>query len=316
MIWGLTMVKYFTTFIFAALLLSGCADTSDRYAFWRDSAAGKGGNAPNLGDVPAPPNTQDAKAEMEAMRQRLEIERQNTFRAADGLPPLADTNNTMDAPAADMPATTAPLTWDEPSAATDTTALPAPMPADQQWQSSGNVQINPMPGNDNAYIYGNSPVQTRLNSQAVPTTMPSTDPSISIDMSVLNDVSAATYPSVLSTASGDSVAYFSHGSAAIGRNAKQKIHSLAQRLRHSPGSVVLVGHASQRTGVSDPITSQAINVRMAAKRAETVLRELSRQGIAAEKVKIAAMGDSQPNPNPEGKPQEDADRRVEVLFNQ
>ena len=296
----------------SALLLTGCAGTSDRYAFWRDSAPDKGGAAPNLGDVPSAPDTQSAKAEMETMRQRLEIERQNAFRAADGLPPLPGGDAPMDNNMATDTTMMAPP-------AAPAAPMPDMMPPQQQtWQSSSNVQINPMPGSQPEYVYGNSPVQVRQNMAKMPSApVVSPDPSISIDMSVLDTgTSTEAYISPLSMNSGEAVAFFGHGSASIDRSSRQHLRSLAEKIQRSNSPVVLVGHASHRTGVADPIASQMINLRMSAKRAETVLQELSRHGVAASKIKITALGDSQPNPNASGKRKEDADRRVEVLFDQ
>lgn len=284
------MSKRFSLILLSALLLTACSSTPDRYAFWRNGTNGNSsGRAPNLGDVPAAPETDAAKAEMEAMRQRLETERQNAFRAADGLAPLPsdDANDLMQPPMENIAPPQAPT---------------------QTWQN-GNVQFNAMPAAPQEYVYGNSPVQYK----SVNAPILSNDPSIVIDTSVF-DSSPAYMGAPSAMGDGETVAFFSHGSAGIDRHTRAQIDALAKKLQQTQRPIVLVGHASQRTGINDPITSQMVNLRMASKRAETVMRELSRHGVTPDKVKITSMGDAKPNSNPQGKAQEAADRRVEILF--
>ncbi len=300
------------TVLTATFLLAACSSTPDRYAFWRDSSpADSKGAAPNLGTIPAAPDTQTAQAEMESMRQRLEIERQNSFRAVQGLPPLPVPGETQPVVAANGVAT------DElspaPAMASTTQMMAQPAQPQQTWQT-GSVQYNYAPQQD--YVYGNSNYQFKQQMANMPPATPqlvSNDPSISIDMSALNGTSAMSM-SPMSLSGGRTLAYFGHGSAGIDRATRNQISEIAKQLQNSNASVVLVGHASQRTGINDPIASQAVNLRMASKRAETVMRELSRQGVPASKVKITALGDSQSNPRPQGKSQEAADRRVDILF--
>jgi outer membrane protein OmpA-like peptidoglycan-associated protein len=268
--------------LIACLLLtvsvSACSHTPDRYAFWRDDqpASNNMTTPPNLGDVPASPNVAQAKSEMATIRDRLEIERQNAFRSADGLDPL-------------------------------------PLPVD-----ATDYQLMPAPAQEQAYIYGDTPLQQKAYQEKMAVASPTTtviDPSISIDMSVLNQAVYGgsvvnSVPSPVIT-NGSPVAFFAHGSA---QPKKDDLASLATQVQQHPGRVVLVGHASQRTNVTNPAIAQRINLNMSVKRAETVMQALTRQGVPADKVKIAAMGDSQPNINPQGQSQEDADRRVEVLF--
>jgi outer membrane protein OmpA-like peptidoglycan-associated protein len=299
--------------LIAASLLAACSSTPDRYAFWRDSSPAESkGAPPNLGNIPAAPDTQTAQAEMESMRQRLEIERQNSFRAVQGLPPLPVPGEAQPVVAANGVAS------DElspaPVMASTTQIMDAqPVMPQQTWQT-GSVQYNYAPQQD--YVYGNSNYQFKQQMANMPPATPqlvSNDPSISIDMSALNGAPVMSM-SPMSLSGGRTLAYFGHGSSSIDRTTRNQISEIAKQLQNSNASVVLVGHASQRTGINDPITSQAVNLRMASKRAETVMRELSRQGVPASKVKITALGDSQANPHSQGKSQEQADRRVDILF--
>ncbi len=305
----------------AVLALPACSTTPERYAFWRDVKGEEQGKPPNLGDVPAASDTQTAKAEMESMRARLEIERQNTFRAAEGLAPLPLPEN-----AEMMPQTLAQF-------------QPVPQQASQEQVSTaanGAVQYNFMPQTkDQPYLYGNSNVQIKqtLDQQMVQQNvafapqspkMISTDTNIQIDMSALGNDPADVFTgapqkidmvndySYASThfKNAETVAFFNHGSSTIDSQSKEKVTALVDKIQHSNKPVTLVGYASTRTGLKDSLSAKVVNLRMSAKRAETVMKELSQRGVSADKIKITASGDSKAGV------QEDADRRVDVLFDE
>jgi outer membrane protein OmpA-like peptidoglycan-associated protein len=192
------------------------------------------------------------------------------------------------------------------------------------------VQYNYGPTSSNDYTYGLSPVQIKqlpplqaaypqqsAYQQQAKAVMAKNN-NISIDFSALNDGSTTTGTTVstFGLASGEPLVYFNHGSARLGTLDKKRIREFAQHLKSQGTSVVLIGHASKRTGIHDPVASEDANLTISAKRAAVVLKELAKNGVKGQQVKITASGDAVANPNPADKGQEAADRRVEILFDQ
>lgn len=289
--------------LLAILTLSACTstgDVSDRYAFWRDNGPTTDGAKPNLADVPAAPNTQAAQADMEAMKQRLEQDRNNAYLAAQGYP-IVDTSSELTQP----PVTDSELAPLPPMAGTD---MPAPLPAPVP-QVAGDVQYN-YSNSGETYIYGNSTLQFKQQSmyQQQAQQIVEANPSVSIDFSALDGSAPTTGLSPVGL-SGQPFIYFKHGSARLGSGDRAKLRQLASQIKQSPQSVVVIGRASKRTGISDAASARSANLTMSAKRASAVLRELAKQGIDADKVRVTAEGDSAATSSPEAK-----DRRVDILF--
>lgn len=300
--------------LLAVLMLSACSSggVSDRYAFWRDdNDKAYGGNKPNLADVPVAPDTQTAQNEMNAMRQRLETDRNNAYLAAQGYDVPADVTPVSDSAAAQYkepvvtndelaPVNQAPVAYNS-----------APQNTYPQYvQSSGNVQINYAPANDN-YVYGNSVVQYQqgaFQQQAQGTV--AVNPNVSINFDALGDSSSAPAAFSPSGVSGQPLIFFTHGSARLGAGDRAKLKELAQHLKQQPQSVVVIGHASKRTGLRNEVSSRAANLQMSAKRASVVMKELARYGVKPQQLHVTAQGDTQA----QGRTTEKHDRRVDVLF--
>lgn len=310
-------------------LLAACQSVPDRYAFWQSNpaSAADSDKKTNLGDIPAAPNVADSKAQMEAMRQRLESDRLNALRSAQGLAPMPE--------AAPQTATVAPapangVGMDElapatPSAQAQYAAVdpavaggynyggytaPVAAPAPNAWQQ-GHVQYNYAPDGQ-SYTYGLSAIQRQQYSQisAQANQLMAANPSVSIDLGALDEGTGPKWsgPEALAR-SGQAVAFFDHGSAQLKAKDRKAIRTLAEQLKQEPVSVVVVGHASKRTGINDPATSRAANLQMSAKRATSVLRELAKQGVDAKRVSVIAEGDHGAR-----KKHEAEDRRVDLLF--
>lgn len=307
--------------LLAILSLSACSSTPDRYAFWRDdSPQASVGTKPNLADVPVAPNTQDAKAQMDMMRQRLEADRNNAYLAAQGYPvpdvtPINDASSTspyyMEQAVRNdelAPIQAAPVA---PYNANPVVSYP------QQTSNSGNVQYN-YGSNDQAYVYGNSvsqygtqqyPQMAQSAYQQEAYGIMTANPNVSINFDALGG--GAPLPSRnLSTVglTGQPLVYFKHGSASLNPSDRQKLKELAQHIKQSPQSIVVVGHASTRTGIKNPITSREANLKMSAKRASAVMHELARNGVKAQQLNVTAEGDTTASG------QEHQDRRVDILF--
>jgi len=294
-----------------ALTLSACDTIPERYAFWNDDATSRDATEapPNLADVPAPADTDAAKAEMEAMQNRLAAERHQAYLASQGFVPMEDQTQPQFDPAFEAP------------------AAPADLPPPVQYQypaGSGTVQYNYAPSNDTAYVYGYSPVQIARSGQISAyeqqaQAIVAANDSISIDFSALDSGAAAPMSAhdAMSSAvlSGLPLVYFKHGSSSLDAKDRQTLKQLAEELKAQPVSVVIAGHASKRTGLGNPVLSRDVNLRMSAKRANAVMKELAKYGVSPEQIFVTAYGDSMPNIGKDGGlSQEAADRRVEILL--
>jgi len=118
--------------------------------------------------------------------------------------------------------------------------------------------------------------------------------------------------------SGDEIAheqvFFAYGSSKIGKDDHRVLKTIAAHLPDRGSyEVRVVGHASKRVdGVEDPIKKKMINFEMAQKRANAVAREMYAAGVKPAWVMALSKGDEEPNPTPDGKDQEAADRRADV----
>jgi len=300
------MFARFSLALILAATLSACSSVSDRYAFWRDDApASDASSKPNLGNVPTPPNVTDTKAEMENMRQRLEAERQNAYLASQGVVPTSSAPaNSSDGWGPDA----SPAPEEKPAAPT---YQPMPVPG-QQGIVNGNVVYNYSTTSSTAnqpYTYGFSPVNIRATGQNAPMNDIPSDPSITVDLSTLglNHVSNAALDAM--AANGQPVIFFKYGSSRLGAADIQKLRDLAQQINSGQQSAVIIGLASKPTGLKDSATADEVNLKMSAKRAAVVLRELVKQGVSADKLNVTAFGDTLAKGNPA------QDQRVDVKFN-
>jgi len=111
--------------------------------------------------------------------------------------------------------------------------------------------------------------------------------------------------------------FFLYGSDRIAAGAQAELGNLAASLmqtQYGALSVTVVGHASEEVkGIADPVRRKAINFEMAQKRANAVMGVLTAAGLNPVWVQVVSKGDEEPNMNPGDKPQELADRRVEVF---
>lgn len=111
------------------------------------------------------------------------------------------------------------------------------------------------------------------------------------------------------------VFYFGHGSSQLSGDEKESIRLLAKHLRLNNKPVRIVGHASKRVDAQDETHGRILNLKMSMKRVDSVAKEFARYGVNVEYIDIAAHGDSLSAQSiPDGMSQEDADRRVEIIY--
>jgi outer membrane protein OmpA-like peptidoglycan-associated protein len=108
--------------------------------------------------------------------------------------------------------------------------------------------------------------------------------------------------------------YFPAGSAALADTDRVLLGELARAVQGLSSALLVAGHAA-REGVADDQGGQRAAMRaLSQARAEAVRRELLRQGVAADRVRVEAFGDERPDFD-ESRPTGIAgNRRVEVLI--
>ena len=87
---------------------------------------------------------------------------------------------------------------------------------------------------------------------------------------------------------------FKAGSAALTQRARQQVRRIAGMYRQRGGAIRIEGHSSSRTRNMDPVLHHLVNFNVSLDRANTVARELVRQGVPSEALFVAAMSDSKP----------------------
>jgi flagellar motor protein MotB len=88
---------------------------------------------------------------------------------------------------------------------------------------------------------------------------------------------------------------FANGSSSLNRKARLLVRKAAEAYKaRGKGVVRIVGHASHRTQDMDLAKHRLANFSVSLDRANSVAREMMRQGVAAEVVRIEAMSDSDP----------------------
>ncbi len=291
--------------------LSACSSVPDRYAFWSDDIGNvhdTSAPAPSLGDVPAKPDVDQVKDDLQEMRQRLKTDQYEAYGTqipGDGayldyqpVAPAYEANPDV------IAATSAPIF------------------------TPNSVEINYGALQDNTYIYSSSPAlygqyyqdpanyafqqpvsygYGRYDGEIV--TLMSQNPSVTINPLPNYD----SYDSGSSLLVPEGQLFFGHGSSRLSAEDKTYIKELADSLQSSYLPLRIVGHASTRVELKDPFKARLVNLQMSEKRAAAVYKEFKKHGIAAERLHMTAHGDSVPNLTIDGLTEEAADRRVEIL---
>lgn len=110
------------------------------------------------------------------------------------------------------------------------------------------------------------------------------------------------------------VVFFNNGSAKLGRDDQRVVKQIAEMHRYYGGVVRIVGHASQRTGNMNPYAQDQVNYAVSMKRANAIARALTRRGVPAGLIQVAAAGSANPvavETMPAG---EANNRRVEIYL--
>ena len=110
------------------------------------------------------------------------------------------------------------------------------------------------------------------------------------------------------------IVFFNNGSAKLSRDDARVVKQVAEMHRYYGGVIRLVGHASQRTGNMNLTAQDRVNYSVSLKRANAIARALTRAGVPAALVQVAAAGAANPVA-PETMPAGEANnRRVEIYL--
>lgn len=125
---------------------------------------------------------------------------------------------------------------------------------------------------------------------------------------------AAAVPPLPAAGQPVGVVFFNNGSAKLGRDDSRVVKQIAEMHRYYGGVIRLVGHASQRTGNMNLYAQDQVNYNVSLKRANAIARALTRQGVPAGLIQVAAAGSTTPvavETMPAG---EANNRRVEIYL--
>ena len=87
---------------------------------------------------------------------------------------------------------------------------------------------------------------------------------------------------------------FKAGSASLSSRERRGLRRIAQVYRQRGGAIRVEGHASSRTRNMDLVQHRMVNFNVSLDRANSVARELVRQGVPEQAVFVAALSDSRP----------------------
>ena len=90
------------------------------------------------------------------------------------------------------------------------------------------------------------------------------------------------------------VVYFAYGSVVLNENDRAVLHDVAILQQQRGGTIRVIGHASARTGIVDSTSHRLANLETSLNRANAVVAQLVRLGVAKDKIASEAKADSQP----------------------
>ena len=90
------------------------------------------------------------------------------------------------------------------------------------------------------------------------------------------------------------VIYFGHGSTRLDADDRGVLRNIVALHKQRGGVIRVIGHSSARTGVVAQSKHRMVNFETSKKRASTVAAEIVALGVAKDRVRAEARGDTQP----------------------
>ncbi|MEQ8398621.1 OmpA family protein [Thalassobaculum sp.] len=202
---------------------------------------------------------------------------------------------------------------------------PTPVPARVSAPSSSapalTSQLAERTTLDSAGNAGRAPAP-RPEAAAAPSSAPAAVPSSSAPTAsgqsvIVNDDALDAVPAAASFSGQPylaSTVYFGHSSARLTGTERAELAKVAQTAASSGAAVRVIGHASSRTADLDLRAHEVANFTMSLKRANAVADVLVHAGVPADRIRIDALGDSQPEFYEVMPAGEAGNRRVEVFL--
>jgi outer membrane protein OmpA-like peptidoglycan-associated protein len=333
--------------------LSGCFDAifgSKTPSPGQQAAAGQ--NYPNLGTVPMHAPATSSAAERQQVTQGLVADQQNAAYTDQQLKAEPSTGGTPPAPptpvpaAVSVPATessgaatgtaTAPAVEAAPGSAVQTTSLPPPPAPEPVAPSTPATATATAPAAEtSAAATPSAPATTAPAETTAPvttapvTTVPEAATSAVAPAAPAPEAAAANSPATGQPAPGTSaltggevadaqhpiaVIFFGDGSAGLNDRDRAVLRDVALLHQQQGGHLLIVGHASERTGALDTAQREAANDQLSLARAKAVTDTLYGMGVPSNDIAMSAVGSSNPifyEYTPTG---EAGNRRVEIYL--
>ena len=110
------------------------------------------------------------------------------------------------------------------------------------------------------------------------------------------------------------VIFFGFGSSGLNATDMQVLRDVATLHGQRGGQILVVGHASSRTGTMSPVQHQMANFNISVRRANAVAEALGRLGVAGNAIRTEAVSDSQPVYHEFMPTGETGNQRAEIFF--
>jgi len=107
---------------------------------------------------------------------------------------------------------------------------------------------------------------------------------------------------------------FGSSSARLSGEDLQVVREVADAYKSRGGTLRVVGHASSRTVVNDPVKHKRVNLKVSLERARAVADALQQRGVPADSIVVAAVSDTRPLYSEATPLGEAANRRAEIYF--
>lgn len=191
-----------------------------------------------------------------------------------------------------------------PQAAANTNEpVTVPVPAFEQ------IAITPPPPPAPAVTVPTAPTPRAPIIAAAPSS-----PSVVVDMSALGGGGYSPVSAQISRESQVATIQFNHSSARLGARDRQLISTVASAYQQQGGTILVVGHASSRTGQLAKSRHEVANFKVSFARANAVAQALIRAGVSSERVTVEAVADDQPVYSEAMPTGEAGNRRAEIFF--
>ena len=138
--------------------------------------------------------------------------------------------------------------------------------------------------------------------------------SVVVDMSALDGGGYNPVSAQISREAQVATIQFGRSSSRLDARDQQLIATVVSAHRQNGGNILVVGHASSRTGQLPMSSHEVVNFQVSFARANAVAQALIRNGVSPERVTVEAVADDQPIYSEAMPTGEAGNRRAEIYF--